>query len=267
VAGVVIGIPTTLPGAEGAAGALAATGGLVAVVRIESLSLVAVLLAFAAGFVSFASPCVLPLVPTYLSYLSGVGVEAIERQRRRVLAAALAFVAGFTTVFLILGLAAGGFGRLLDDYQRELTIVAGVFFILSGLVIAGVVRVPALATAFSPKSGGAWRAYVAGAAVTLGWTPCAGPVLGSILGLAGSSSQVLAGAVLLLAYSIGLGLPFIVVALAYGWAMRRLAWIKRHYRAVEIVSGAFLVLVGVLLISGGLSELSRRLPGLDLFGL
>ena len=247
--------------------AAAPLSGLVLAARIESLSLVALLLAFAAGFVSFVSPCVLPLVPTYLSYLSGVGVEGLESQRRRVLATALAFVGGFTTVFLILGVAAGGFGRLLDDHQRELTIVAGVFFILSGLVIAGVLRVPALTTALSPRSGGPWRAYVAGAAVTIGWTPCAGPVLGSILGLAGSSSQAAAGAVLLLAYSIGLGLPFIVVALAYGWAMRRLAWIKRHYRAVEVVSGAFLVLVGVLLISGGLTELSRRLPGFELFGL
>jgi cytochrome c-type biogenesis protein len=240
---------------------------VIGVVRIESLSLVAVALAFVAGVVSFVSPCVLPLVPTYLSYLSGVGVERLERERRRVLTTALAFVGGFTTVFLILGLAVGTLGHLLDQYQRQLTIAAGVFFVLSGLVIAGVLRVPGLTMALSPRSGGAWRAYIAGAAVTIGWTPCAGPVLGSILGLAGSSSQALTGALLLLVYSVGLGLPFVVVALAYGWAMRRLDWIKRHYRAVEIVSGAFLVLVGLLLIGGGLTELSRRLPSLDPFGL
>ena len=236
-------------------------------VTITSLSLAALAIALAAGVVSFISPCVLPLVPTYLSYISGVGVEGFARDRRRVLAVALAFVGGFTAVFMILGLAAGFFGRLLDDYQHELTIAAGVFFILSGLVIAGVLRVPALTAALSPRSGGAWRAFVAGAAVTIGWTPCAGPVLGSILGLAGSSQQALTGAVLLLVYSIGLGLPFIVVALAYDWAMRRLAWIKRHYRAVEVVSGAFLVVVGVALISGGLSQLSRWLPTFGPSGL
>ena len=236
-------------------------------VTITSLSLAALAIAFAAGVVSFISPCVLPLVPTYLSYISGVGVEGFARERRRVLAVALAFVGGFTAVFMILGLAAGVFGRLLDDYQHQLTIAAGVFFILSGLVIAGALRVPALTAALSPRSGGAWRAFVAGAAVTIGWTPCAGPVLGSILGLAGSSQQALSGAVLLLVYSIGLGLPFIVVALAYDWAMRRLAWIKRHYRVVEIVSGAFLIVVGVALISGGLSQLSRWLPTFGPSGL
>ena len=241
-------------------------GALVAV-RIESLSPAAIGLAFAAGLISFISPCVLPLVPTYLSYISGVGVEGFSRERHRVLAVALAFVGGFTAVFMILGLAAGGFGRLLDHYEHQLTIAAGIFFILSGLVIAGVLRAPGLTVALSPKSGGPWRAFVAGAAVTLGWTPCAGPVLGSILGLAGSSQQALSGAVLLLVYSIGLGLPFIVVALAYDWAMRRLAWIKRHYRAVEVVSGAFLVAVGVALISGGLSQLSRWLPTFGPSGL
>ena len=229
-------------------------------VTITSLSLAALAIAFAAGVVSFISPCVLPLVPTYLSYISGVGVEGFARERRRVLAVALAFVGGFTAVFMILGLAAGAIGRLLDAYQHQLTIAAGIFFILSGLVIAGIVRVPGLTLALSPKSGGAWRAFIAGAAVTIGWTPCAGPVLGSILGLAGSSQQAVAGAVLLFVYSVGLGLPFIAVALAYDWAMRRLAWVKRHYRVVEIVSGMFLIVVGAALISGGLSELSRWLP-------
>jgi cytochrome c-type biogenesis protein len=235
---------------------------VLAVARIDSLSPAALSLAFAAGTISFISPCVLPLVPTYLSYISGVGVDGFARERSRILGVALAFVGGFTAVFMVLGLAAGGFGRLLDDYQRPLTVAAGIFFVLSGLVIAGIVRVPALTVALSPKSGGAGRAFVAGAAVTLGWTPCAGPVLGSILGLAGSSQQALTGAVLLLVYSIGLGLPFLVVALAYDWAMRRLMWIKRHYRAVEIVSGTFLVVVGVALISGGLSQISRWLPSL-----
>lgn len=234
---------------------------------VTSLSFAALAIAFAAGVVSFISPCVLPLVPTYLSYISGVGVDGFARERHRVLAVALAFVGGFTAVFMIIGLAAGGFGRLLADYQRQLTIAAGVFFILSGLVIAGMVRVPGLTVALSPKSGGPWRSFIAGAAVTLGWTPCAGPVLGSILGLAGSSQQALSGAVLLLAYSVGLGLPFVVVALAYDWAMRRLAWIKRHYRVVEIVSGVFLVVVGVALIGGGLSQLSRWLPSFGPSGL
>lgn len=235
--------------------------------RIESLSAGAAGLAFVAGVISFISPCVLPLVPAYLSYVSGVGVDGLERERHRVLVVALAFVAGFTTVFMVLGLAAGGFGRLLTDYRHELTVAAGVFFVLSGLVVAGVVRLPVLNVALSPKSGGFWRAYVAGAAASIGWTPCVGYVLGGILVLAGSGQDALSGAVLLLIYSLGLGLPFVVVALAYGWAMRRLAWVKRHYRVAEIVAGAFLIVFGLLLATGALTEISRRLPGTDIFGL
>jgi cytochrome c-type biogenesis protein len=240
-----------------------------AAVTIESLSLVALALAFVAGLVSFLSPCVLPLLPAYLSYISGVGVAEIESRRRRVLGMALAFVAGFTALFTLLGAAAGGLGglRLLVDHSDALTIAAGVFFIVSGFVIAGVVRVPGLNVAFSPRSGGYWRAFVAGAAVTVAWTPCTGPVLGSIIALAGSRQSAASGAVLLVAYSLGLGLPFVLTALGYEWMMRRLAVVKRHYRAVEIAAGVLLIVFGVLLLTGGLGRVSGLLPQTDLFGL
>jgi cytochrome c-type biogenesis protein len=241
--------------------------GPAAAVTIESLSPAAVALAFIAGVVSFLSPCVLPLLPAYLSYISGVSVEDLELRRRRVLGMALAFVAGFTTLFTLLGAASGGLGQLLTDYRNALEIAAGVFFVVSGFVIAGVVRLPGVNVALSPKSGGLWRAYVAGAAVSVGWTPCVGYVLGSILMLAGSRQDAAAGALLLVVYSLGLGLPFVLAALAYDWVMRRLGFVKRHYRVVEIIAGALLIAFGVLLLTGGLGRVSGLLPRTTLFDL
>jgi cytochrome c-type biogenesis protein len=239
----------------------------VVAVTVESLSLSALLLAFAAGIVSFLSPCVLPLLPAYLSYLSGVGVDEIESHRGRVLRMALAFVAGFTVVFTALGVGAGFLGRFLDTFRSELTIVAGLFFIASGLVISGVVRLPALQASLSPRTGGAGRAFVAGAAVSLGWTPCVGYVLASILALAGARESAVSGGLLLIAFSIGLGVPFIAAALAYDWVMRRLAFVKRHYRTIERVAGALLVVFGILLLTDRVGIFNTYLPSLQPFGL
>jgi cytochrome c-type biogenesis protein len=236
-------------------------------VTIESLSLTALLIAFAAGVVSFLSPCVLPLLPAYLSYLSGVEVAEIEARRARVLRMALSFVAGFTVVFTALGIAAGFAGRFLDAFRTELTIVAGLFFIASGLVLAGVVRLPALQASLSPKAGGAGRAFIAGAAVSIGWTPCVGYVLASILALAGSRQNAVAGGLLLVSFSLGLGVPFVAAALAYDWVMSRLAFVKRHYRAVEITAGVLLIVFGVLLLTDRVGVFSRYLPSLQPFGL
>ena len=240
---------------------------VVAAVRVESLSLATALLAFVAGLVSFVSPCVLPLLPAYLSYVSGVGVERLEGERRDVLVAALAFVAGFSSVFVLLGAAAGGLGSLLGRYRPELTVAAGVFLVVSGLVVAGVVRLPGLHSDLAPRAGGLPRAFLTGAAVSIGWTPCVGYVLGGILMLAGSRQSAAAGALLLLIYSAGLGLPFVLAALAWRWVSARTMWLRRHYRAVQTASGIVLAAFGVLLLTGGIDLLVRELPSYSPFGL
>jgi cytochrome c-type biogenesis protein len=233
---------------------------------VHSLSPAAVVLALAAGAVSFASPCVLPLVPAFLSYVSGVAVADLDRRRRAVVGTALAFVAGFTAVFVALGAAAGAAGSLLTDERRLLTIVGGVFLIVAGLTVADVVRLPGLRWSPSPRAG-VIGAFITGAVVCLGWTPCVGYVLGSILVLAGSGGDALAGALLLALYSAGLGVPFLLAALAYDWAMARFGFLKRHYRTVRIVSGIVLAGCGLLLVTGGLTEVTRHLPEVRLFDL
>jgi cytochrome c-type biogenesis protein len=239
----------------------------VATVRVESLSPATALLAFVAGLLSFVSPCVLPLLPAYLSYVSGVGVERLEGERCDVLVAALAFVAGFTAVFVLLGAAAGGIGSLLVRYKPELTLAAGVFLIVSGLVVAGVIRVPGVHSDLAPRAGGLPRAFLTGAAVSVAWTPCVGYVLGGILMLAGSRQSAGAGALLLLIYSAGLGLPFVLAALAWRWVSARTRWLRLHYRAVQTASGIVLAAFGVLLLTGGIDLLVRELPSYSPFGL
>lgn len=236
-------------------------------VHITSLSLTAVGLAFIAGLVSFISPCVLPLVPVYLSFVSGVSVEQLGRERRLLIVVSLFFVAGFTVVFMVLGAGAGGIGRLLIQHRRELAIVAGAFIAFSGLVVAGVVRLPERAVALAPRAGGPGGAFLTGAALAIGWTPCVGYVLGAILSMAATSSSALSGALLLFVYSVGLGVPFVLAALAFDWLMARLAAIKRHYRAVQVTAGSVLVVVGVLLMFGVFAHLSRYLPTFSPAGL
>ncbi len=143
-------------------------------VEITSLSLTAIGLAFAAGLLSFVSPCVLPLLPVYLSFISGVGVEDLGREHRRLLWTSLLFVAGFTVVFVLMGAGAGGVGRLLIQYRDVLMIVAGAFIAFSGLVVAGVIHLPEPVLKVAPKRAGAGGAFLTGAALAIGWTPCVG---------------------------------------------------------------------------------------------
>jgi cytochrome c-type biogenesis protein len=235
--------------------------------EVTSLSLTAVGLAVLAGLLSFVSPCVLPLLPVYLSFISGVGVEQLGGQRRRLLGASLLFVAGFTVVFVLLGAGAGGVGQLLLRYRQELVIAAGAFIALSGLVVAGVIRLPKPAMRIVPKHAGAGGAFLTGAALAIGWTPCVGYVLGAILTMAASSQSVWTGSLLLLAYSIGLGVPFVLAALAFEWMTARLSFIKRHYRGIQVGAGLLLFVFGVLLMAGVLERLSRLLPAFSLGGL
>jgi cytochrome c-type biogenesis protein len=236
-------------------------------VEVTSLSLTAVGLAVLAGLLSFVSPCVLPLLPVYLSFISGVGVEQLGGQRRRLLGASLLFVAGFTVVFMLLGASAGGAGRLLLRYRQELMIAAGAFIALSGLVVAGIIRLPKPAMRIVPKHAGVGGAFLTGAALAIGWTPCVGYVLGAILTMAASSQSVWTGSLLLLAYSIGLGVPFVLAALAFEWMTDRLSFVKRHYRGIQVGAGLLLFVFGVLLMLGVLERLSRLFPAFSLGGL
>jgi cytochrome c-type biogenesis protein len=227
------------------------------------LGLTAFLVALAAGAASFLSPCVLPLVPAYLSFVSGLSVEDVQKGDRRVLWGTVAFVAGFALVFTVLGAGFSFIGGLVD--QRTLEIVAGVLLVVLGALVAGVavpafmqrdVR-PLLATVPRGPAG----AVVVGMAFALGWTPCVGPVLASILTLAASGSDPLAGALLLFVYSVGLGIPFLIAGLFVGKALRAFSRVRQHARTIQIVCGVLLVLYGALLISGQISSLSSHLPG------
>jgi cytochrome c-type biogenesis protein len=237
-------------------------------VEITSLSLTAIGLAFAAGLLSFVSPCVLPLLPVYLSFISGVGVEDLGREhRRRLLLTSLLFVAGFTVIFVLMGAGAGGVGRLLIAYRDELMIAAGAFIALSGLVVAGFIRLPEPVLKVAPKRAGAGGAFLTGAALAIGWTPCVGYVLGAILSMAATSQSALSGSLLLLVYSMGLGVPFVLAALAFDWVSARLGWVKRHYKGIQVTAGLVLVVFGVLMMFGVLQQLSRWMPVVSPGGL
>ncbi|MEW6152438.1 MAG: cytochrome c biogenesis protein CcdA [Actinomycetota bacterium] len=221
--------------------------------------------AVVAGAISFSSPCVLPLVPGYLSYVAALPVgELGERQARRLtLKATLLFVGGFTTVFTLLGVSAGVAGSLLLRNRDSMIQVFGVVIIVLGLVTAGVLRVPVLQRerridmARVPR-GPAW-AFPMGMAFAAGWVPCIGPVLATILATASASGTAAWGAVLLVLYSIGLGIPFVLIGLGYNRAQRSVDWLKRHGRTVEVVGGSMLVLVGVLFVTGRWDPLFRPL--------
>ncbi|HVL27937.1 MAG TPA: cytochrome c biogenesis protein CcdA [Acidimicrobiales bacterium] len=221
--------------------------------------------AVVAGVFSFVSPCCLPLVPGYLSYVAALPVSELgERQARGVtLRAALLFVGGFTTVFTLLGVSAGVAGSLLLRNRDDIVKVFGVVIILLGLVTAGLLRVPALQRerrldlARVPR-GPAW-AFPMGMAFAAGWVPCIGPVLATILATASASGTAVWGAVLLALYSIGLGIPFVLLGLGYNRAQRSLDWLKRHGRGIELTGGLLLVGVGVLFVTGQWSPLFRPL--------
>ncbi|WP_412516109.1 cytochrome c biogenesis protein CcdA [Actinomadura madurae] len=218
-------------------------------------------LAALAGLVSFASPCVLPLVPGYLSYVTGMtGVDLAEQRRGRLLAGVLLFVAGFSAVFVSYGVIFGGLGRWLLEYQDPITRVLGAVTIVFGLAFMGLV--PGLQRTM--KSGRLPAAGLAGAPLLgvlfgLGWTPCIGPTLGAVQGLAITEASAGRGALLSLAYCAGLGLPFVVTALAYRRALGAFGAVKRHYPLVTRTGGGMLVLIGVLLVSGLWGDLTIEL--------
>jgi cytochrome c-type biogenesis protein len=221
----------------------------------------ALLVAAAAGVLSFLSPCVLPIVPPYLAFMAGATLEEMEGHRRpHVLRAAAFFVLGLSTVFLLLGLAASALGRTLLAWQEQMAFVAGVVIVVFGLHFLGLLRFPLLLreARFEARaeSGTALGAYLFGLAFAFGWTPCIGPVLGAILSLAAQGGSAGRGLLLMGAYAAGLGVPFLLTALFLTRAMGLMSGVKRHMATVERATGALLVAVGTLMLTGAFSDLS-----------
>ena len=221
--------------------------------------------ALAAGALSFLSPCVLPLVPPYLVYLAGTSLERFAdaepepRVRWETIGAACLFVAGFSTVFVALGASAASFGSLIRLYADKLALVAGVVIIIMGLHFLGLTRIALLyreKRATIPKPVGLWGAYVMGLAFAFGWTPCIGPILAAVLAVAASEATLAKGAGLLAVYSLGLGIPFLLAALAIEPFAALLARFRAHLGAVEKAMGGLLVLTGIAFLTGFITQAS-----------
>lgn len=223
--------------------------------------ILAMLLAFAAGIVSFASPCVLPLAPGYLSYVTGLtGAEIAGEERggtttvavkSRVLLGSVLFVLGFSVVFVSYGLLFGGLGSLLLEYQAVISRVLGVIVILMGLSFMGVL--PGMQREWRMHrmpSYSVWGAPVLGVLFGLGWTPCIGPALTAVQSLAFTEASAARGALLSMVYCLGLGLPFILLGLLFRQAAGTLAWVRRHYVLIMRIGGGLLVAIGILLVTG-----------------
>jgi cytochrome c-type biogenesis protein len=234
--------------------------------------------AFGAGMASFLSPCVLPLVPSYLSLMSGLSATEMQvstkTDQRTMLRAALLFVAGFTVVFAGFEAGASALGRTLQAHQTGLTQVAGVVIIVMGLAFSGVIRPSWLMRErrfhVLPSSLGSFAPPLMGMAFAFGWTPCIGPALSAVLALSNTGSTLARGEAMLLCYSLGLGVPFIASGLAFARLAGVFTWIKAHLRAVNLVSGLLLATLGVLLLTDNIHRLSNwfiKLPGLNHFNL
>lgn len=241
---------------------------------MAEVSLVAALLA---GIASFLSPCVLPLVPGYLSWISGLSLEEMQQAERRravtsrVAVNSLAFILGFSLVFILLGASATAAGQFLVKKIAILTQIGGVVIIIFGLHIAGVFRIKSLYREkrfqVQRKPVGLLGALLVGVAFAFGWTPCVGPILAGILAYAATRETLGQGVLLLIAYSVGLGLPLFLSALAINTFLEALQRIKRYFRAIEIASGCLLVVIGILILTKNLGWISAHLTFLERFSL
>jgi cytochrome c-type biogenesis protein len=231
--------------------------------------------AFVAGLVSFLSPCVLPLVPGYVSLISGAGVEELKvhesRLLRKMMLNSVSFILGFSVVFITLGAISTEVGQLLARYKSTLAQIAGVVIILFGLHLTGIFRINAL---YSDKrlhnvKGGstAGGAFLIGFAFAFGWTPCVGPILAVILGFAAEQDSVLKGVALLAVYSMGLAVPFLLTALGIERFLKFYSRFRAHMHAIEVASGALLIALGILLVVGRFTIISNYLSFLNRFAL
>ena len=241
---------------------------------IDAAFLPAAMVALLAGVLSFLSPCVLPVVPPYLAYMTGITVGGLKSGERSAVPAALMFVLGLSTVFLVMGFAASAFGRLFLEYQIWLMRIAGLAVVVMGLHFLHVFRIPLLdheaRLDTGDQGGSALGAYVLGLAFAFGWTPCIGPQLGMILTLAATEAEIGRGIGLLGVYAMGLGIPFLLSAIFVSRAMGLMNRIKPHLRTIERAMGALLVAVGLMLLSGRMADLSYWMldtfPGLAKLG-
>lgn len=244
---------------------------------LDASILPALFIALVAGLLSFLSPCVLPIVPPYLAYMGGVSVDDMtdpKASRRRVMLAAWFFVLGLSTVFLLLGFAASALGRALLQYQDWFVIIAGIVVMIFGAHFVGVFRIPFLDREArmdaGDKGGSALGAYVLGLAFAFGWTPCLGPILGTILGLAASEGDLARGTALLGGYALGLGIPFLLVAAFFPRLTGAMAFMKRNMTRIERISGLLLWTVGLMMLTGQFTALSwwllEQFPALSVLG-
>lgn len=234
--------------------------------------------AFLAGLLSFLSPCILPLVPPFLCYMAGVSAADLaageSAPRGRVMTAALAFVAGFTTVFVALGATASALGKAVAPYISTLSMAAGALIVLMGLHFLGVIRIPLLYRSatidVAAKPAGLLGAFVMGLAFAFGWTPCAGPILAAVLFMAGAEDTVMRGVALLLAYAAGTGVPFLIAAAFTGQFMKALQRFRAHLGTVEKVMGGFLIATGLIFLTGAMPTISfwllEKFPALGKVG-
>jgi cytochrome c-type biogenesis protein len=221
--------------------------------------------AFAVGFVSFISPCVLPLVPGYLSAISGVSLEEIRGEERplgKILGPAIIFCLSFTVMFVALGMSATGIGHTLHDHQDLLNHIAGWLIIALGIFFVCTLFVPRFNREWHPDAlitrAGAGGPVIAGLAFAIAWTPCVGPTLASILAAASTSDTVGKGGLLLACYSLGLAIPFLATAVAFDRATTAFRWLRDRHVLVTAVSGAILIVMGLLIVSGELTTLNSK---------
>ncbi len=224
--------------------------------------------ALLAGFISFVSPCVLPVIPGYLSFISGVSMEEMQSREnrgevtRKVAINSLFFVMGFSLVFILLGWTASSVGRFLLSYLHIFNKIAGVVLVIFGLHVMGILRIRFLnyEKRFQARTKpiGVWGAFLIGLAFAFGWTPGIGPILAGVLTMAAQSESQWQGVGLLTVYSAGLGIPFFLTALAFNRFIGFFGWMRKHFRAVEIVSGVFLVAVGVLIFTNYLTIIAAK---------
>tara|TARA_R110000787_G_scaffold164394_1_gene277500 strand:- start:2053 stop:2805 length:753 start_codon:yes stop_codon:yes gene_type:complete len=230
---------------------------------IDASLIPAMTVALVAGVISFLSPCVLPIVPPYLAYMSGVSLNdmsSVSAARRRAIVAALFFVMGLSTVFLLLGFTASAFGAFFLQNQILFSQISGVVVIVFGIHFLGIFRIPFLDREArmdaGDKGGSSFGAYLLGLAFAFGWTPCIGPQLGAILSLAASEASVSRGTLLLGVYALGLGIPFLLAAMFMTRAMGVMNRLKKHMKAIERVMGLLLLVVGIAMLTGAFSTFS-----------
>ncbi len=230
---------------------------------MENLNL---LTAFFGGIISFLSPCVLPLVPAYMSFISGISFQDMTSEERGtdeiklILLKSFVFILGFSLVFVLLGATATYVGQFLLTHMRLIMKIAGVIIVIFGLHTAHIFQIPFLNYEKRFHTSGSELGYLGtftlGLAFAFGWSPCIGPILAAILAMASVQDTVMKGVFLLTAYSLGLGVPFLLTGLATNWFLRVFSSVKKHFRTVEIISGLFLVLIGVLFFFNWFTQLS-----------